>query len=122
MFELLGGGILGGVFGGWIYGHYGAGHVFLLCAVAALSWMLVSLTMKAPSYLANLLISLETIAKKDEDLFVADLFQVSGVAAVTLHFEERVAYLKVDNQKLEKEQLQNLLSKWSNDRSGRINS
>lgn len=114
------GAFLGGLFGGWLYGAYGAGHVFLFCAVAAASWLLVSFTMKAPRYLANLLISLEEIAEKDEDQFVADLIQVTGVAEVTLHFEESVAYLKVDSRQLKKDHLQNLLSQWSKDKSDKI--
>ena len=114
------GAFFGGISGGWLYGEYGAGYVFLFCAVAALSWLLVALTMKTPRYLANLLISLEGIAEKDEDKFVADLLQVAGVAEVRIHFEESVAYLKVNNQLLAKDQLQYLLSQWVKDKSDKI--
>ena len=114
------GAFFGGIAGGWLYGEYGAGYVFLFCAVAASSWLLVALTMKTPRYLANLLISLEGIAEKDEDQFVADLLQVVGVAEVRIHFEENAAYLKVNNQILEKDQLQNLLSQWVKGKSDKI--
>ncbi|MFI3196887.1 MAG: MFS transporter, partial [Methylococcaceae bacterium] len=58
--QFLGAGIGGGV-GGWCYGAYGATGVFLFCAAAALSWLILSISMKPPRYWANLLISLEKI-------------------------------------------------------------
>ncbi len=58
--QFLGAGIGGGV-GGWCYGEFGAAGVFLFCAAAALSWLLLSLSMQPPRYWANLLISMEKL-------------------------------------------------------------
>ena len=61
--------------------------------------------MNPPRYLANLLISLDGINQEQADVFVLGLLNISGVVETTLHFEENVAYLKVDNQRLDKNQL-----------------
>ncbi|NOQ36899.1 MAG: MFS transporter [Methylococcaceae bacterium] len=107
------GAFLGGVLGGWLYGDYGAQAVFLCSAIAAASWVLIALFMRTPRYLANLLISLETIKENKADTFSEQLLAIDGIAEVRLHFEEKTAYLKVDNQLLDKQQLQELLSDWS---------
>ncbi len=103
---------LGGVIGGWFNGQFGVTAVFLFCAAAAFSWFLVSLTMNPPRYLANMLISLENLNQQTSDSFVNQLLAVVGVVEVTVHIEEAVAYLKVDSQQLNKDQLQQLLGQY----------
>lgn len=109
--QFLGAG-LGGTAGGWFYGHYGVESVFLFCAAAAFSWFLLSLTMKPPRHLANLLISMEKINRLRTDEFISGLLKVAGIEEVTVHAEEAVAYLKVDNQKLDRNQLQLFLNQF----------
>jgi predicted MFS family arabinose efflux permease len=104
---------LGGALGGWFNGQFGVSAVFLFCAAAAVSWLLVSLTMKPPRYLANMLISLENISEQTVNTFVSQLLEITGIIEVTVHTEEAVAYLKVDSQLLNKDQLQTLLSQYS---------
>jgi MFS family permease len=111
--QFLGAGIGGGV-GGWCYGEFGAVGVFLFCAAAALSWLLLSLSMQPPRYWANLLISMEKLNENEANDFVADMLKIIGVEDVTLHFDENVAYLKVDNQLLDKEHLQGLIAQYLN--------
>ncbi len=103
------GAFIGGTTGGWIYGEWGASYVFLFCACAAASWLLVALFMNAPQYLANLLISIEDIAVDDLDTFIINIKAVAGVASVTVQESEQVMYLKVDNAVLDKGKLQSLL-------------
>jgi hypothetical protein len=43
---------------------------------------------------------------------MSQLLTVVGVVEVTAHIEEAVAYLKVDSQQLNKDQLQSLLSQY----------
>jgi predicted MFS family arabinose efflux permease len=111
--QFMGAGIGGGV-GGWCYGEFGAGGVFLLCAAAGFSWFLVSLSMKPPKYWANLLISLEKLNEQDANEFVAEMLKVIGVEEITLRYEDAVAYLKVDNQQLDKDRLQSLITRYVN--------
>lgn len=107
------GAFLGGMTGGWIYGEYGASYVFLFCAVAASTWLLVALFMNPPKYLANLLVSTEDITADKLDDFLADIVAVVGVASADLQASENVVYLKVDNSQLDKDKLQYLLTQWS---------
>jgi len=104
---------LGGVLGGWFNGHYGVTAVFLFCAVMAFSWFLVTLTMKSPRYLSNLLISLENLSEETRNAFVSQLLTIVGIVEVTVHNEEAVAYLKVDGHQLNKDQLQSLIDHYA---------
>ena len=101
---------IGGLVGGWFKGVYGETAVFLFCALAALSWLLISLSMKPPRYVANLLISLTHLTQTNEDQLTTEFLDIEGVEEVTLNFVDEVAFLKVDNQRLEKERLQALIT------------
>ncbi len=105
---------LGGVVGGWFNGKFGVMAVFLFCAAAAFSWLLISLWMKPPRYLANLLISLEQLSEADANQFVSEILKINGVEEINLHYEEALVYLKVDNQKLDKDHLQGLITQYVN--------
>ena len=111
--QFLGAGIGGGI-GGWCYGAYGAGGVFVFCAAIAASWLLLSFSMTPPRYWANLLISLEQLNAQEADAFAAEILTLNGVEEVTLHSDEAVAYLKVDNQALNKDQLQAVITQYLN--------
>lgn len=110
--QFLGAGI-GGALGGWCYGKFGAGAVFLLCATAALTWLFASFSMKPPRYWANLLISLGNLTDQAADDLAIEMLRIDGVEEVTLQMEEAVAYLKVDNKKLDRNQLQYLITQFS---------
>jgi predicted MFS family arabinose efflux permease len=106
------GSFMGGLLGGWLYGDYGATLVFLGCAVMATLWLIIALFMQPPCYFANLLIPL-TIDKNQAHLFLQELLAIDGVKEAKLHFEEQVAYLKIDELKLAQQALQNFSSKWA---------
>lgn len=103
---------IGGLVGGWFKGEYGETAVFVFCALALSSWLLLSLSMKQPRYLANLLISVANLTEQQARELVGRMLKVTGVAEVRLHYEEAVAYLKVDSQQLVKEQLQVLITEY----------
>lgn len=111
-YQFLGAGI-GGSLGGWCYGAYGASAVFLLCALLALSWLLLSFGMNPPRYWANLLVSLQALSQPQADEFATEMLKLSGVEDVTLHHEESVAYLKIDNQILDRQALQAVITKYT---------
>lgn len=110
--QFLGAG-LGGSLGGWCYGHYGVQAVFFACALLALTWLLLAIGMAPPKHWANLLISLQAIEPAKADQFAAELLKITGVEDLILHNQEGVAYLKVDNQKLDKPALQQQIAKYS---------
>jgi len=61
-----------------------------------------------------LLISLDKTTQEVADNFVSETLKINGVEEVTLRFEEGVAYLKVDNQQLNRDQLQGIIEKYLN--------
>lgn len=107
---------VGGLTGGWLYGDFGATFVFLCCAIVATLWLLIAFFMKSPQYLSNLLIPLQ-IKEKYAAQFTQELLAITGIKEVKLHFEENVAYLKVDYQHLETETLNYLVLQWSSVKS-----
>jgi predicted MFS family arabinose efflux permease len=100
----------GGLVGGWFNGQFGVTAVFLVCAALALSWFAVSFFMKEPRYLASLLISIDAMSENDAHFFVDEILKVIGVEEAVLHYQDAVLYLKVDNQLLDKTQLQTLMN------------
>ena len=111
--QFLGAG-LGGSIGGWSFGHYGASGVFLLCAGAAISWLLLACTIHGrPKYWANMLLSLEGFDTQRIEQLVAEMLKIRGVEDVTLRLDEAVAYLKIDSHQLNKSELQQLINHYS---------
>ena len=108
------GAFIGGATGGLIYGALGAEFVFLFAATIASTWAIVAIFMNQPKYLANMLLSLEDISDENSTKFATKLLEITGIEEVKLHHEEGVAYLKVDNKILHKENLQSLLNDFSN--------
>lgn len=103
---------MGGLIGGWVNGEFGVAAVFVICALLLMTWLLLSLTMKPPRYLANLLVSVTHLSERQANQLAVQLLTVAGVAEVILHYDEAVAYLKVDSQQLAKERLQDLLTEY----------
>lgn len=106
------GAFLGGAAGGWLYGESGPTAVFLFSAGIAASWMIIALFMSPPRYWANLLLSLKSVKPEQGAEFSRQLLAIAGVEEVRLHFEENAAYLKVDNQRLNKDDLQYFIQQW----------
>jgi len=61
-----------------------------------------------------LLISLEKLNEQEANDFVAEMLKIIGVEEITLHYDEAVAYLKVDNQQLDRDRLQGLITQYLN--------
>ncbi len=106
------GAFLGGASGGWLYCEYGVTAVFVFSVAIAASWLLIAAFMSPPRYVANLLLSLRHVLPEQAEQFSKQLLMIEGVEEVSLHFQEQSAYLKVDNQKLDKQQLSQFLANW----------
>ncbi|CAM3938571.1 MFS transporter [Rahnella bruchi] len=100
---------IGGSLGGYVYGHVGAGAVFLVCAAIAVVWLLVSSTMTEPPYVSSLRITLSELAVKDSALQARILAQ-PGVAEAVVVPEEFSAYVKVDTKQTNRKALEQLVS------------
>ncbi|MDT4329053.1 MFS transporter [Methylomonas sp. MED-D] len=106
------GAFLGGAAGGWLYGEFGPASVFLFSAGIAASWIVIAWFMSPPRYWANLLLPLKNVSPEQSGEFSKQLLNIVGVEEVRLHFEEQAAYLKVDSQRLNKDDLNQFLQQW----------
>ena len=102
------GAFAGGLCGGWIYGNFGLEKVFLFCSLAAMIWFMVALTMKPPKHLSSLLLSVGSLQENEAVLMSKQISQIEGVAEAVVLADDGVAYLKVDNTRLDRERLFNL--------------
>ncbi|NIR61330.1 MAG: MFS transporter [Gammaproteobacteria bacterium] len=95
------GAFLGGAAGGWLLGAYGLGGVFGACAAVAAAWLGLAATMRRPSHLASYLLPVGTLGEAEAQALADRLMHVPGVAEAVVVSEEGVAYLKVDNRRLD---------------------
>lgn len=111
------GAFLGGVAGGFLYGHLGIGGVFGFCALAATLWWLWARTMAPPRYLSSYMISMGESRPADAAAEAVRreraLLGLPGVAEAVVVMEEGVAYLKVDSRAVDYAQLDRLAAEWS---------
>jgi MFS family permease len=99
------GAFVGGVSGGYLYGTQGIEMVFLLCVIVLTIWLLIALGMKPTRHLTALLVKTEPLGEVEAKLLEKELLLISGVVEASFQREESVAYLKVDNDRLAREQL-----------------
>ena len=104
------GAFLGGLGGGWIYGQWSISAVFLFCAAMALVWLLVAAYMQPPRHLSSMLLRVGEMEEQQAALMSKRMTEVKGVAEAVVLAVEGVAYLKVDKEKLDQEQLFSLIS------------
>jgi MFS family permease len=98
----------GGVLGGAVFGAYGLGGVFLCCALLALFWFVIGVKMRQPAYVTSYRLPLSRESVQDEAL-LRRILAVPGVAEAVIVVEESAAYIKVDTQVLDPEQLDQVL-------------
>ncbi|OWL84680.1 MFS transporter [Halopseudomonas aestusnigri] len=98
------GAALGGMFGGWLFAHFGLGGVFVGCALLALSWLAIGVTMREPPYVTSYRLAVSSDRIRDAGL-AASLLAVAGVTDVVIVADESAAYLKVDSKLLDREAL-----------------
>lgn len=103
------GAALGGVLGGAVYGSYGLGGVFVCCALLALSWLVIGVTMNEPPYVTSMRLPLAPAQMGDEGM-LQRILDVPGVAEAVIAADEAAAYIKVDTQVLDSDQLDRVLN------------
>lgn len=103
------GAAIGGVLGGAVFAAWGLGGVFLCCALLAVSWWVIGVTMDEPPYVTSYRLSLPLALVRDEAL-PRRILAVPGVAEAVVVAEEAAAYLKVDTQILDREALDRVIN------------
>jgi len=92
---------VGGAVGGFLYGHWMANGVFLFGAGILLLWLVLAVSMESPRYLASYVLNIGVINPAEADQLATRIGGVPGVSEVTVIAEEESAYLKVDNEQLD---------------------
>ncbi|KAB8310033.1 MFS transporter [Erwinia endophytica] len=100
---------IGGSLGGWVFGHFHAQTVFLVGAVIAVVWLLVSFTMQEPPYVSSLRIMLQD-NDADKKRLEQRLKAHPGVASVLIVPEEKSVYVKIDSKVTNREALEALVN------------
>lgn len=99
---------IGGSLGGLLYSMGGAALVFACCALLALIWFGVSLTMQEPPYVSSLRMVLPEGVEANAAL-EQKIRGYDGVSDVLLVASERSVYVKVDSKRLSRQDLESLL-------------
>lgn len=103
------GAFLGGVLGGALVQQWGLAAVFIGCGLVGLVWLAVMVGMTPPRHLTSEVVALDDSEQDDAlDTLMARFAEVAGVEDVLVVPEERLAYLKVDRQRLDERALARL--------------
>lgn len=96
---------VGGALGGLVLQHWGISGVFLFGAIMASLLFIVALSLPKPDYYKTEIIKLkdEYLSKTTET--TQELLTIKGVKQVAISIEEGIAYLKIDKQTLDNQQL-----------------
>ena len=103
------GAFLGGTCGGWLYGKFGVGAVFLACVGIAVFWVSIALRMRPPRYLSSLMLNVGEMDEKQAAWMSEQIAAISGVAEAIVLARDGVAYLKVDKNVLDYSRLRQLV-------------
>jgi len=96
---------LGGLTGGSISEFYGISGVATLNIVLLIVWAGLAISMKKPHFFTSYLLNVGAVTENDAQDIIKGLSQVAGVVDVTVIAEEGVAYLKIDKQKVNMDEL-----------------
>ncbi|MDY6920124.1 MAG: MFS transporter [Pseudomonadota bacterium] len=99
------GAFVGGAGGGWVVAHYGDAAVFSVACALVAGWLLLAWGMRQPAHLQTVTLRLDPDSDLDPQAWASRLRTIAGVEEAVVVTEERAAYLKVDNARLDKEQL-----------------
>ena len=95
------GAFLGGLGGGLVHGAFGPGAVFLFCAGLAVVWLLLAAPMRPPRELASRMLMVGELTPVQARELARRIGAVSGVVEAVVVAEEGVAYLRVEEARLD---------------------
>ena len=99
------GAFAGGIIGGALYGQWGLAAVFAFSGAALTAWGIITLSMRNPRYLGSFMVRVGEVDAHRAQELVNEMTAVRGVAEAVIIREDGVAYLKVDNNAIDKEAL-----------------
>ena len=92
------GAFCGGLLGGGAYQIMGAAGVFTVAVVLLIIWLALTLGMKNPVLLKSYTLEAQVNGREQAQKMAAELSALQGVAEAIVVLEEKVAYLKVNDQ------------------------
>ncbi|WP_345866339.1 MFS transporter [Shewanella algae] len=92
------GAFCGGLLGGGAYQIMGAAGVFTVAVVLLIIWLALALGMKNPVLLKSYTLEAQVNGREHAQKMAAELSALQGVAEAIVVLEEKVAYLKVNDQ------------------------
>jgi predicted MFS family arabinose efflux permease len=95
------GAFLGGLLGGIAHEQFGPEAVYLLAGCSALVWLAVVTTLRPPENLSRHVLPIGSLPAASALSLREQLLAVPGVEEAVIAIDEGVAYLKVDNGKLD---------------------
>ena len=96
---------LGGLTGGSLSEFYGMAGVAVFNIALLAVWLGLAITMKKPLFHTSYLLNVGEVTEKEAEEIIKCLSVVAGVVDVTVIAEEGVAYLKIDKQKTNMDEL-----------------
>ncbi len=84
---------VGGSLGGSIFSHFGPTGVFTFCALLSLAWLIASITLPAPPYLATIIMTLDQQHWKS---ISESIRHIAGVVELSLSEAEQTLYIKIN--------------------------
>ena len=96
---------LGGLTGGTLSEFYGISGVASFNVMLLMVWAGLAITMKKPFFFTSYLLKVGEVTEEKADEILKELSGVSGVVDVTVIAEDGIAYLKIDKQKINMDQL-----------------
>ena len=104
------GAFAGGIIGGWLLGA-GGEHVALAAGAGlCFAWMLIAIGLREPRRLSVEQVSIGSVERESVDALTARLLAVPGVVEAVVVAEERIAWLRVDRGRLDRNLLHGLSS------------
>ena len=100
----------GGVLGGAIASNFGEQSIFLVMAVICCIWLIISLGMSPLKKSKNLSFIINVENEKQAGEVAEQLINMPGVIEATVVFTEAIAYLKVDEKRVNITKIKSLLN------------
>ncbi|MDT8376665.1 MAG: MFS transporter [Mariprofundaceae bacterium] len=104
------GAFVGGAFGGYAYGALGVQGVFYACAAAAFLWIAIAAGMRVPGYLSSYMVHVDLSLHGNSAALTDRLLAVAGVHEAKVVAEDGTAYLRIDRQKFNPDDVNRLLA------------
>ena len=101
---------LGGVIGGLALARYGLTGVFGVTAVMALLWLAVAVGMRPPRHLASRVLRLPMMDEAKAQALGLELSRVGSIVKTMIFTNQKITYLKINNNTLNKTQLTTITS------------